>query len=226
MLGMNQTFNYRSTFYYPLLRFIGIAACCFFVLPLSAQNGEDILKKAATIYEQSNGLSAPFTMHMREGEYSESFEGEIQIKGDKFTLRTPDMLVWYDGKTQWCYMVRNEEVNMTEPAGDELTTINPVLLLQSYKKGYTASFKGESTAASGKTAYDVELIPRKKEDINRIVLQIEKISSLPVRISIELKNGGNTTIQIGKMSTGLNQPDSFFVFNSKDYQDAEVIDLR
>lgn len=32
--------------------------------------------------------------------------------------------------------------------------------------------------------------------------------------------------RISKMKTGVNQPDSYFVFNEKDYPDAEIIDLR
>ncbi len=43
----------------------------------------------------------------------ESFEGTIQMKGDKFTLVTPDALTWFNGTTQWTYVERNDEVNVT-----------------------------------------------------------------------------------------------------------------
>ncbi|MDH6533723.1 hypothetical protein D0T51_01830 [Parabacteroides sp. 52] len=207
---------------------------CFVVLYVcivfsaSAQKGADILDKAAGVWEKANGLSATFALHVRgeAQQINESFEGVIQIKGDKFTWQTPDMHVWYDGKTQWSYAERTGEVNVTEPSGEELQQSNPTLLLRMYKKGYKANYLGESTAANGKTAYDVELTPKKKEDIVKVVLQIEKISSLPARITIEAKNGTRTTIQIDKLTTGLDQADAFFVFDAKAYPDAEVIDLR
>lgn len=193
---------------------------------LAAQNANEIVGKASALYENANGLSVNFALHYRDasGQSSESFEGVIQMKGDKFTLVTPDIRVWFDGKTQWTY--RSDEVNITEPTGDELESTNPTLLLKNYKKGYKAVFKGESTAPSGKTAYDVELTPKKKGDITKVSLQIEKNTSQPARISIESKNGSKTTIQIDKLVTGLNQSDAFFVFNNKDYPEAEIIDLR
>lgn len=195
-----------------------------FVSPLSAQNGAALLDKAAEAYEKANGISASFALHYQSPQTSESFEGQIQMKGDKFTLVAPGMQMWYDGKTQWRYS--NDEVNITEPTGEELQYINPAVLLRTYKKGYEAKYIGESTAPSGKIACDVELKPKKKSDITRISLQIEKISSFPSRIVIEDKNGTRTTIQIDKLTSGVNQPEESFVFNNEQYPDALVIDLR
>lgn len=197
-------------------------------LDVKAQNAVSILDKAADIYESSNGLSASFTMRVRseQQQVNESFEGTIDMKGDKFRLVTPDMITWFNGKTQWAYIERNDEVNVTTPGGDELQLTNPALLLRSYKNGFTPQYKGESTSANGKAAYDVELTPKKKGDIGKVELQIEKLSSLPVRITVTTKNGMSNTIQIGKLKTNINQPEAFFVFKSADYPDAEVVDLR
>lgn len=199
-----------------------------FVQPVAAQSGMEVLDKASATLDEANGISAGFAMHIRaEGEgVSESFEGELQMKGDKFTLRIPDVQVWFDGKTQWAYMLGNGEVNVTEPTGEELQGTNPAVLLRSYKKDYKAILKGESTAANGKTAYDIELTPKKKGDITKINLQIEKKSYLPARIDIEMNNGANTRIQIHNINKGINQPDSYFVFNNKEFPDADIIDLR
>lgn len=192
------------------------------------QNATSILDKAAGIYEQSNGVEAVFAMHNRSDvqQVSESFEGTITMKGDKFVLKTPDMVTWFDGKTQWVYMERNDEVNVSTPSGEELQLTNPVLLLRLYKKGFTPSLKGESTTTTGKSAYDIELLPKKKGDVLKINLQIEKLSGLPASISIESKNGMTSTIRISQMKTGVNQPDQFFVFKETEYPDVEVIDLR
>lgn len=193
-----------------------------------AQNAADVLSKAAAAYDKSNGISASFTMQTRSAGQGkgDSFEGTIQMKGDKFTLDTPDAQTWYDGTTQWTYMERNEEVNVTTPTGEELQFTNPALLLSMYKKGFTATYKGESTAANGKAAYDVELVPKKKGDIVKVELQIEKFSNFPAKITVTSKNGMSSTIQIRQLKTGLNQPDSFFVFKERDFPDAEIIDLR
>jgi outer membrane lipoprotein-sorting protein len=205
-----------------------IVLCLLLASGIPAQNATGILDKAAAAYNTSNGLSATFAIraYSEQQNIAESFEGKINMKGDKFTLQTPDLLTWYDGSTQWVYMTRAEEVNISTPTGDELQLTNPSILLNSYKKGFTAVFKGESTAPNGKAAYDITLTPKKKSDVTKIELQIEKYSSLPACIVIQMKNGLSNTIAISDVKTGINQPDSFFLFNEAAYPDAEIIDLR
>lgn len=210
------------------MKFIYLLLSVLSPLLATAQDATAILDKAAAAYENSNGLTAHFTMQTRSEvqKVQESFEGTVDIKGDKFLLKTPDMVTWFDGTTQWAYVERNEEVNVSTPAGEELQATNPALLLRSYKKGFTAQYKGESTAPNGKAAYDIELQPKKRGDIVRVALQIEKFSSLPASIAVYSKNGISSTIRIHKMETGVNQPDSYFVFNQKNYPQVDVIDLR
>lgn len=195
---------------------------------VSAQNATSILDKAAKAYDDANGVKAEFAMRIRSDKHqtAESFEGEIQIKGNKFSLKTPDVLTWFDGKTQWTYMLRTEEVNVSNPDGEELQYMNPALLLKNYKKGFDTKYKGESTAANGKSAYDVTLIPRKKGSVTQVDLQIEKLSNFPAALTVVSKDGMTSTIRIMNIKTGLNQSDDSFVFNASDFPEAEVIDLR
>ncbi|MCD7976671.1 MAG: outer-membrane lipoprotein carrier protein LolA [Tannerellaceae bacterium] len=194
----------------------------------NAQNPADILDKAARTYESANGMQANFTLHTRSPQqgYAESFDGTIDMKGDKFTLKTPDMQVWYDGKTMWTYVDRTEEVNITTPTGEELQFTNPAILLGSYRSGFTPVYKGESTSANSKAAYDIELIPRKKGDVQKVELQVEKISGLPSKITVSMKNEVSSTIHIGQLKTNVSQPDSYFVFNKADFPGVEIVDLR
>jgi outer membrane lipoprotein-sorting protein len=123
-------------------------------------------------------------------------------------------------------MEQTEEVNISTPEGDELQFTNPSILLHSYQKGFTAVYKGESTATNGKAAYTIELTPKKKADITKVELQIEKFTSFPVRINVLMKNGISNTINISNIKTSVNQPDSYFSFRKTDYPKAEIIDLR
>ncbi len=206
--------------------------CCLILIGFTgkaqAQDAQAILDKAAQMYEQSNGIKANFAIHsvVPQQNISESFEGIIEMKGDKFKLETPDMITWYDGQTQWVYVMRNEEVNVSTPSGDELQLTNPAVLLRQYKKGFSVQYKGTSTTRQAKSAYDITLIPKKKSDIQQIDLQIEKMSNIPAAITISDKNKATVSIYISKWETGKNQADSFFSFNESDYPDAEVIDLR
>lgn len=197
-----------------------------FSLGADAQNAATLLDKAATQYTQSNGIKAIFTLQTSGAGGSDRMEGTIQMRGDKFRLELPGTITWFDGQTQWSYVEHNEEVNVTTPTAEELPFTNPALLLRTYKKGFTAVYKGESTAANGKMAYDIELTSKKKSDLTKVVLQLEKNSGLPIRMVVSAKNGTNSIVQISQLQTNQNQSDRFFVFNETDYPDAEVIDLR
>ncbi|MDR1780473.1 MAG: hypothetical protein LBR50_07065 [Tannerella sp.] len=195
----------------------------------TAQKAEAILEKSAAAYDKANGISARFAVNIRTGNGggSESFEAEISMLGDKFRLITPDMRVWFDGTTQWTYMARTNEVNITAPSGDELLTVNPIMFLRRYKKNFKASHIGESTSDLGKMADDIRLTARNAgNDIKEVNLQIDRATSLPVRITFTLAHDVATSVRIGKMQTGANPPAQTFVFNEADYPDVEVVDLR
>ena len=101
-------------------RILAVVFLCFWTISgvrVLAQNATSILDKAASAYEDSNGLTAYFTMQTRSDvqKVSESFDGTVDIKGDKFVLKTPDMITWFDGTTQWSFVERNEEVNVSTP---------------------------------------------------------------------------------------------------------------
>jgi outer membrane lipoprotein-sorting protein len=193
-----------------------------------AQKAEGIFGKAAAAYENANGISASLAVNIRIGKQGnpESFEATIDMKGDRFRLITPDMRTWYDGKTLWTYMARTNEVNITSPSGDELESVNPMILLRRYEKGFKLSYSGESTSDLGKMADDVKLVSKGDSDIEEADLQIDRASSLPVRISVVMKNDIKSVIRISRMKTGVNQPESVFVFNAADYPDVLEVDLR
>ena len=77
-------------------RILAVVFLCFWTISgvrVLAQNATSILDKAASAYEDSNGLTAYFTMQTRSDvqKVSESFDGTVDIKGDKFVLKTPDI---------------------------------------------------------------------------------------------------------------------------------------
>lgn len=205
-------------------------ALCLSLIPAKAQQTPDarkILDETASLFTSKGGVKATFKAdNFTEGNLQGSATGTMCIQGNKFQMTTPDMITWYNGETQWVYLMRNEEVNVSTPSGDELQLTNPAVLLRQYKKGFAVQYKGTSTTRQAKSAYDITLTPKKKSDIQQVELQIEKVSHIPAAITITDKNGATVSIHISKWETGKNQADSFFSFNESDYPDAEVIDLR
>lgn len=171
------------------------------------------LDKAAAKVNLAKGASADFTI---SGGKFGSQKGSIAIKGTKFNARTGSAIIWFDGKTQWLYNKKSQEVNVSTPSSSQLQSMNPYNFLTLYKKGYTMS---QTNAASG---YQVHLTGKQK-GIGEMYILIDRQYNIK---QVKMKQGQQwITIDISNLRQ---QPlsDSAFRFNAKDYPQAEIIDLR
>ena len=180
---------------------VSILLLAIFALPVNAQTAKQVLDKAAAVVSNKAGAQASFTI---AGENMNT-SGTIAIKGKKFHATTPQAIVWFDGKTQWTYMKKNDEVNVAHPDDSQLQTINPYNFIYMYKKGYSSTMT-------------------KKGGIQEMYIVVNQKTSVPSQVRMKQQKGW-TTIDISNFKQA-KLSDSTFRFNSKDFPDAEIIDLR
>jgi len=209
-----------------------LAGLLFFFLGILSIQAQDqalaILEKAGEAYNKTSGVHAEFSIEVFEfgGESAAQIQGQIQLKGDKFKLDVGEMITWFDGKNQWFYLVNIQEVNLSNPAPEDLIMINPVMVFQLYKYGFDARYAGEKKLGT-KIAQQVELIPQEvHSDIQRIEVCFDKQTYQPLRIRIRNKDQSGSLVTIDKYITDQEYPDAMFVFQQKAYPGAVVIDLR
>ena len=173
-----------------------------------AQTAQQVLDKTAKVIGNKSGASANFSMSSPK--YG-SASGTIAIKGKKFNARTAQATVWYDGKTQWTYV--------SNPTQAQQMSMNPYTFINIYKTGYTYTMK---TIGSN---YKVRLVAQnKKRTVQELILTIDKKSYIPSLIKMRQGNTWSTiTVSNFKAKSISN---STFVFNSKDFPKAEIVDLR
>ena len=180
------------------------------------QTAKEVLDKTAKTVSNKQGITAKFNI---SGPSFSPTDGTIQVKGKKFLATTSVATIWFDGKTQWTYVKKNNEVNVSNPSDDELQALNPYNFINIYKKGfsYTMTTKGNS--------YEVHLTATdKKRNIQEMYITVNKTSYAPTQVKMKQRNGW-TTINISSLKASkLN--DAIFRFNAKDYPHAEVLDLR
>ncbi len=179
------------------------------------QSAKEVLDKAAAAVSNKSGVTASFTL--KGGQMND--KGTISIKGKKFHATTPDAIIWFDGKTQWTYVKKNDEVNVSNPKESQLQSLNPYNFIYMYKKGYsyTLTKKGAS--------YEVHLkATDKQKSVQEMYLLINSKTYIPSQIRVKHSKGWNT-IDVSNFKKA-NLPDATFRFNSKDFPQAEVIDLR
>lgn len=201
-------------------------------LPVIAQQQQSqakaVLDKTAEAFRKAGGVKAEFSVKAVTGGVTEGSEsGTIELKGEKFVLKTGDVTTWFDGKTQWSYVTKNDEVNVSTPTQEELQQINPYTFLYLYQKGFSYKM-GTAKTFRGKAVMEVVLTAKdKKQELERITLYVTKNNYEPLFIS--LRQRGQSTVNeitVTDYQTGLKYADSDFVFNRKQYPTAEVIDLR
>ena len=178
------------------------------------QSAKSVLDKTASVVSNKSGVQANFTMSGGMGNVS----GTIAVKGRKFHATTPVATMWFDGKTMWTYMKKNEEVNVTTPNETQLQKINPYNFINLYKEGY------DITMNKNDKSYTVHLTAQKAGKIPELFITIDKSSYHPTQVKM-LQGKKWTTFDISNLKA-LNINDATFQFNSKDFPSAEVIDLR
>ena len=178
----------------------------------SAQTARQVLDKTAAALNNKGGITASFSI---KGGVS----GTISVKGRKFQASTPQGIVWFDGKTQWTYVEQNGEVNVSNPTAAELQAINPYNFIHLYRNGYKAELKDVGSL------YQIHLVATGKgQSIGEMFIRVDKNTYAPTILS--MREGKNwTTITVGSFKKA-NLADSYFTFPSKDYPQAEIIDLR
>ena len=180
-----------------------------------AQTATQVLDRAAQKLTAKSGVKADFKASMPQG----TITGTIAIKGNKFMATTQHTKVWFDGKTQWTYMMRNDEVNVSNPKDNELQSLNPYNFINMYKKGY------KSTMRKDGNSYVVHLTAdSKSKKVQELFITVDSKSYSPTQVKM-LQGKKWTTFDVSNL-TQQSLPDSYFRFNAKDFPTAEVIDLR
>lgn len=181
-----------------------------------AESAKSILDKAAATVSNPGGVQAHFQIISKQ---FGSTEGDIAVKGRKFHATTPDATIWFDGKTQWTYMKGNDEVNISNPTEAQLQAINPYNFINIYKKGYKLEAK------KVEHFYEVHLIPTdKNRKIQEMYIVVDETSYHPTHVKMKQKDKWSTIV-ISRLKTA-SLSDNLFKFNSKDFPQAEIIDLR
>ena len=180
-----------------------------------AQTARNVLDKAAATISNKTGVSANFKMAGGLGTVS----GTIAVKGRKFHATTPAATVWFDGKTQWTYVKKNDEVNVSTPTEAQLQAINPYNFINIYKQGY------KTTMSQSASAYTVHLTATKaSQKIQELFITIDKKNYQPTQVKM-LQGNKWTTFDITNLKKAT-LGDALFTFSSKDFPTAEIIDLR
>lgn len=185
----------------------------------AASTGGALLQRCAAKIKSAPSLSVTYTVSAD----GNTAEGLLVLQGEMFTISTPGMVSWYDGKSQWTYSDQIGEVNVISPTAEEVQQINPFAIVKSFSSSYSSEQVKSSSA--GVTTLRLTANNR-KSDISSADVTINDKTLYPTRIVLTMSNRQKVTINIKNVKAGGKLPVSNFRFDAKRYPNVQVIDLR
>lgn len=186
-------------------------------LQAARPSAKSVVETAASRLRKAPSVKAAFSVAAASG----NSRGALTVAGKRFVMDTPDLKVWFDGKTQWAYSPSGGEVNVTEPTASELAASNPLSVLTNMTTAYNCK-----RLSSSATADRIELVPRGKADISKAVITFSTSTGYPTDIVVTGTDRSVTKIHITSLTTGKALPEATFRFNASKFPGVEVVDLR
>jgi outer membrane lipoprotein carrier protein len=153
----------------------------------------------------------------------DTLKGSIILSKDKYRLDLKDNISWFNGETNWSYLIAEKEVTITRADKKDNSFQNrPSAIFSMYKKDYKCRLIEEKA-----DAYIIDLYPDDiKNDLIRVRLCIGK-SKLDLR-SFEYKKKDGIVITINVRDFNLQQKPEpgTFAFQAEKFKGVEVIDMR
>lgn len=162
----------------------------------------------------------------KENKTLNTLQGHIWIKGEKYKLIIPTQHVYCDSINIWNYLPEQNEVSIShyDPQDDE-NAFNPIKLISNYQKYYRSAFIRE-ISEKGIIVQIIDLYPLQAAPFFKIRVVIDKKQTEIIRISISERNLYTYTYTFDSFIKNPNINDSFFIFNTLQYPNVEVIDMR
>lgn len=190
------------------------------------KKSREVLDRLTAKTEAYGTIKAEFNYKMKnvEADIDENTEGTLFVKGDKYRLLIAGQLVISDGETIWTYIEDAEEVQINSVEDSE-ESITPSNLLTSYNDDYKSKYARE-TFMYGTTVHVIDLTPNEGKSYYKVGIIIDKAKDQLLEITIYDKNGSTYSYIINSFISNLELADSEFMFNSADYPDADIVDMR
>lgn len=205
---------------------------CILALTQNAQaqydpKAKEILDAMSNRYQEIGSFASDFSYSMDNPtqSISEDFEGKIVVEGDKYRLNMGGQEIVNDGNTVWTYLEEVNEVNIDnyEPAEGD---ISPTQIYNAYQRGFKYVYL-EEKQEEDQAFHIIDLIPENNDNqFFKIRLHISQDDKTLKRWQIYDKNGTVYTYEISNFNADAEIADGAFSFDTSQYDNVEVVDLR
>ena len=190
------------------------------------KKSKEILEKFKLKSESYKNFTADFIYKMenKEADISESKEGNISVQGNSYVLEIAGQKVISDGATVWTYIQDVDEVQINEVSDDD-ESLTPAKILTYFDDKFRSKLI-ESDLRYGSKAHIIDMIPIEGKSYYKIRLTIAAKNYQILEFTIFDKNGSTFSYIIHKFEPNQQLDSKIFTFNTEEYPDVDVIDMR
>lgn len=197
------------------------------IFALVAQNNveaEQLIDRfIASVSTQAIRTNFTLEVFEKNAVHSQQFSGSFVLQAKRFYLETEEMKVWFNGKTQWVYYNQSDEVTITEPTAEELSTTNPVAILSDLKRGSKISLAKQKNVQQ----QIVVLTPKDpKASFSKAEVHFHKATGQLAAMTLRFPDGSSQSLKLNNYQTNVNVASTVFSFDKKNFPEAIVVDMR
>lgn len=191
-----------------------------------AQGARALLDEAAAKYKADGTIKVNFTLDTidKKAKLTHSQDGTATLNQDNFIVDIPDARAWFNGKTQWVLVKDLNEVNISNPSGNDLLAITPSVVFSLYKQGFKIKL-ADKQAANGNQVIELDA-KDKKSEIQKIIIEIANKTKRIQSIKLLDLNDIENKLTLNSYEVLKDFDVASFTFNPKQYEDVEIVDLR
>ena len=194
----------------------------------SDPDAKKILDNVSTKFKTYKSVVAAFSLKIENssGKNLGTKTGTVTMKGSKYRVSVSGQEIYSDGSNIWTYDKSTNEVQITQFDASANTITPQKMFTNFYDKDFLYKLNGE-TKQGNKTVQEIELTPiDKTKPFFKVLIDVDKASQSIMSTKVFQKTGDRYTYTVTSLKTNTNPPDDLFVFNTKNYPKAEIIDLR
>jgi outer membrane lipoprotein-sorting protein len=183
-------------------------------------NAQVILDDARAKVQSSKGINISFSLTQKDKQNRQllSSKGTLLIKGPKYYLKQGSNEIFCNGEQVWNYDGQSEVIVTKADIGDD--ELSPQQIITGFNN---KDFDIKLVSSSGAN-HLLQLTPvDKRKNFTRVVLTVNKSSSLITKAAITDKANTVTEISFDNISLNATAPDSRFIFDPSKHPGVEVV---
>jgi len=151
--------------------------------------------------------------------------GTILMRGNSYDLNFLEMQTISDGRTVWNFNRETNEVYISTSNPNDLETMNPLVLINTYENHFRARFMREEVQNNMIVAI-IDLLPFEARGFHRVRIVVNTADNTLVHTEIHDFDSGILTFRVDNMQTNVSAPNSAFRFDVSRHPGVEVVDMR